>query len=645
MDRHQAEQPNQDWLRWDNPWIRRSLAAVAPLLGVFLCQLVTLQSAGAALDWMGEHPGAALLTYLVLLLAQLTLERFSENLLVGVLLPLLPCFLLSVASYLKQAVNGVPLLVSDLSMIGQTAEITGFLKPGMSLGGGTWAAIILGIFLLTAAFFCARPAKRAPVWRRLLSGILSGAMLAGVLALPGTALFLNTGEEGESQAMRNDRLGVLAGLYCAALQSVMQEPDTYSENNVNRILLQTRAMAPRVVEPEEKPNVILVMSESFFDPTRLPNVEFSTDPIPNYRALAEEFPAGDFLSNTYAGGTGNVEVEILTGIPSVFLGSGESLTSLKDEEAYSRMPSIVKTFADQGYLTQFVHSYSDRLYGRGTHIPLLGFKSVLFQNHFSVERSYSGGYTSDESLVDQLIAQLEDKGDKPIFLYGLTMENHQPYFEGKFAEPSPVTVTSDKLEEGAELGALDALVHGIYNADAALGKLVEYLEDFEEPTILIFLGDHLPNVALNQDEAVYDRLGYSSGTDTKKWDPEELKRMLTTQFLVWNNFGGELEVPETVSCTGLGSQILDWAGLPKPLYYTWVDRVLEEVLLYRERLFITADGTPYHEPTRECELLMGKFRMLVYDILYGEQYATEAFTGQRIRENTLEVVPELVAPN
>ena len=162
----------------------------------------------------------------------------------GVLLPLLPCFLLAVASHLKEAANGVPLLVSDLSMIGQAAEITGFLKPGMSLGKGTWIAILMALLLLAAAFFWARPAKRARLWRRLVGGVAAGALLVTVLTLPATSAFLNGGEEEESQAMRNDRLGTLAGLYAAALESVMQEPDTYSENNLNRILLQTRAAAP-----------------------------------------------------------------------------------------------------------------------------------------------------------------------------------------------------------------------------------------------------------------------------------------------------------------------------------------------------------------------------------------------------------------
>ena len=91
--------------------------------------------------------------------------------------------------------------------------------------------------------------------------------------------------------MRNDRLGLLAGLYSAARESAMAEPDSYSEDGMNRILLQLRAEAEQSAEPAVKPNVVLVVSESFFDPTRLPGVSFSADPVPNFHTLAERSPA------------------------------------------------------------------------------------------------------------------------------------------------------------------------------------------------------------------------------------------------------------------------------------------------------------------------------------------------------------------
>jgi len=428
--------------------------------------------------------------------------------------------------------------------------------------------------------------------------------------------------------MRNERLGLLAGLFSAVRLSSMQEPDSYNEDSMNRILLSLRAEAPAAEAPEQQPNVIIVLSESFFDPTCLPNVGYSADPVSNYRALAAEYPSGTFLSNTFAGGTGNVEMELFTGIPAAFPGTGEALTSLRDASAYSRMPSIVRAFSAQGYETAFVHSYNSSLFERANNIPAIGFDTVLFQEDFTVEPSFAGGYFSDDTLTDQLIAQFESKGDKPIFLYGLSMENHQPFSVDKFDTPSPVTASSDLLETD-ELAVLDTLLHGLYDADTALGRLVEYLSACEEPTILLFLGDHLPGLSLGENVSVYSRLGYASAGDTSLWEPEELKQMHETQFLLWNNYGAQFEVPEAVGGMGLGSLLLDWAGVPKPLYFTWVAKAAEQMLLYRERLFVAADGTPWDAPPADCIDMLKAYKTIIYDIVYGEQYAAAELTEPR----------------
>ena len=613
------------------PWYRRGdargrglLMVLLPLAGVYLCQLATLQDGAAAWAWMGSHLQAAGYTCLALLLAQLLLATLTDSLLCAQLLTTLPCLLLAIASHLKQAVNGIPLLVSDLAMAGQAGQVAGFLRPGMELGGGTWGAIAGMGLLCLAAFVWSRPARPMDWPRRLAALAVLTLLLAWALLSPASAALL-AGEEGESQAMRNDRLGLLAGLYSAARESAMAEPDAYSEDGMNRILLQLRGEGEEDGEPEARPHVILLVSESFFDPARLPGVAFDADPVPNFHALAEEFPAGAFLSNTYAGGTGNVEMEIFTGIPSGFLGAGESLTGLGDAAAYGRLPSLARAFGGAGYETLFVHSYNDSLYDRDRNIPRLGFDGLVYQEDFTADRTYAGGYVSDDTLADELIARFEDRGEAPLFLYGLSMENHQPYYAGKFDTPSPVSASAPGLGE-EELGMLDALVHGLWDADAALGKLVDYFSRVEEPVLLVFVGDHLPGLSTGGDDSLYTLLGCVSTADTGRWTAEELKEMHTTDILVWNNYGAELELPAETSCTLLGAQLLGWAGVPRPLYFQWVADAGEEMLLCRERLFVTAGGTPSHEPTEDCAPLVADWKNIVYDMLYGEQYITRALT-------------------
>ncbi len=605
------------------PWIRAVLIMLSPIICLFLCQLITLQQPLEALAWIFSHGKPAVLTYLTLLLALLLIERLSSSLFLAVLLSLLPCFLLSLASYIKQVINGVPLLISDLSMMGQVSEITGFVSDDFRLGGGTWLAMLLLLILCVFAFRFSRPLKKSPVWKRLtISAVLAAAIFCLINA-PATAALLAGDDEGESQAMRNERLGLLAGLFSAARQSFIQEPDAYSEDNMNRILKLINKGSSTLESPQQ-PNVIVLMSESFFDPDCLPNVQYSTDPVSNYRALAKDFPSGIFLSNTFAGGTGNVEMEVFTGIPSALIGTGETLSSLRSSDIYSRLPSIVRTFGANGYETSFIHSYNNLLFERENNIPAIGFNTVLFQEDFTVEPSLAGGYYSDDTLISQLIAQFESKGDKPIFLYSVSMENHQPFEADKFETPSPITAQSDLLGEDG-LGVMNSLLHGLYDADAALGRLTEYLSALEEPTILLFFGDHLPGLSLGSDDSVYARLGYTSTADTTLWTPHELKQMHSTPFLLWNNYDAQFEVPELMGGMGFGSYLLDWAGISKPLYFTWVDNALEQMLLYRERLFVKADGTPFNAPPSDCDDMINTYKTIIYDIVYGKQYTAEAF--------------------
>lgn len=610
-----------------NGWVRLGLSLLGPAVTVFLCQMVTLQSSGEkTFAWMREHLWAVCATYLVLLTVQLCLLFLTDRLLPAQALTLVPCLLLSIASYLKQMTNGTPLLVSDLIMAGQAGQIAGFLRPKLSLGGGTWLAIALAAGLLAACFFVSLPKHPTRIHRRLIGGLVMVCLAVGELTSLNAAAGLQ-GEKGESQAMRNQRLGLLAGLYSVFCQSAMEQPDTYSEDGMNRLLLQIAAEAGPAAAQEVKPNVILLMSESFFDPTILPGVRFTDDPVPNFHALSEQWPHGSFYSNTYAGGTGNVEMEIFTGIPSGLLGAGESLTTLSEPGAYGRLPSLARAFGGQGYETLFLHAYSDELYGRAHNIPLLGFDEILYQKDFTVERTLAGGYTSDETLVEQLIACFEEK-EGPLFCYGLTMENHQPYFTGKFDHPAPVGVNAQTLTQ-EENGMLEALTHGLWDADAALGKLVDYFSTVEEPVILVFLGDHLPGLSLDGGDTIYARLGWSTTGDTSAWDSQEMKQMHRTDFLVWNNYQAQLDVPEQVSCSSLGSMLLDLAGVDKPLYFQWVEQSLDEVFLYRERLFIAGDGTPYPEPPEDCQETVARWENIVYDMLGGEQYITGALTQPR----------------
>ena len=99
----------------------------------------------------------------------------------------------------------------------------------------------------------------------------------------------------------------------------MAPPPGYSRATMRRVAARYAADA-RAVDRTRAPgvldrvNVVLVLSESFSDPTALRGVHLDEDPIPFVRALMRRTTSGSMLAQNVGGGTANMEFEALTGM-------------------------------------------------------------------------------------------------------------------------------------------------------------------------------------------------------------------------------------------------------------------------------------------------------------------------------------------
>lgn len=603
---------------------------LAPALLLLCVELMTRGSLAGVGQWLVARPWAAVMNYGCLLSALVLLCVFTRRMWVGYLIVMLPVMIVAVANCLKIHANGVPLTINDFAMATHVGTLMGFLNPDLRLKAGEIVALVLALLSIPAVVWVGKVPPTWPQLSRQRIALAAGTALALSLCMPIPVLAETM---DAPQAERDRDYGLLGGLYGGYLNRKSPRPEQYSQESLEAILKQTEETPDPSVEATEeiqekvRPNVVMLMSEAFCDPdVMLPGVKLTGDPIPNFHALAQEWPSGEFISNTYAGGTGYVEMEVFTGIPMAFMGEGEDLTTLRGDGVYERLPSIVKAFGAEGYETQFIHNYTSRLYNRVDNLPAIGFDKLMFEVDFPQDAPWEGPYLSDEALADAMIAAFEEKEEgQPLFLYGLTMENHQPHFGEKFPSASGFDPTTHKLDEDST-GVVDALLYGLHGADTALGELVEYLESYEEPVLLIYWGDHLPGLYMTNEDSIFSMMGYVPTGDTLQWDSEIMLKMHTTPFVVWNNYGAELEVPETVSAGSLGTLTLDWAGVEKPRYFQWVDRALDTMLLYRKRLYVAADGTAYSEPPQRDRALVEDYRTLVYDILEGDGYVADEMT-------------------
>ena len=395
--------------------------------------------------------------------------------------------------------------------------------------------------------------------------------------------------------------------------AIVLPPNGYSEKNIEKIVDELESVPPAVnPELKEQPNIIFIMSESFWDPTLMENVEFGTDPMPTVR----EHQIGEILTPTFGGGTSNVEFEVLTGFNNMFLppGSVPYQQYIKNE-----LPAMPRYLAESGYQTTAIHPYPKWFWNREEVYKHLGFEKFIDIDGFS-DPLYKGPFVSDEQVTNTIIEQTE-QSKKPVFAYAITMQNHTGYNEDKYPEYTVETQTPPSVDPVFNL-LLRSYTQGISDADAAFKQLLDYYETSDEPTLVVFFGDHLP--AIGHDYKFFKQADFvARGPGEGNWDLEDYRKMRTTPLAIWNNYDAEVPEIDTVSTSFLGPAVLDLAGIQKPLYYSILENFQEQMPGYTRDLKIDANGKLLKVTPDSVENLRRDYQLIQYDLLFGDQYSRE----------------------
>ncbi len=587
---------------------------LAPLAALYLAQVIWLDSLAAPLPWMAGHPAAVGLFWLLFSALSLPLYGFARRPFWACLPGTVLSLLLAYVSRVKWNVNGAPLQLSDLTMVGGLGDIAGYAAAQLLPSAAAGTALLLAALLLALLARKGRTLPAAPglVLGTLALGLLCAACCPG--GLPQAALVLD--EPCRSQLERNERMGVPLGLYAAWCQRV-QVARRPADLDAEKLAACFREDAAQPTPTRaDCPDIIFVTSESFFDVTRLPGLTFARDPLPVFHRLAQSCTSGRFLSNTYGGGTGWVEMELFTGLTSSLLREGDTLSTLPPR-VYRALPTTVRLLEQLGYTTTALHAHTDTLYNRDVIYPAIGFQQTLFLDDFLTPVERKGPYASDETFARELIARYEARDPAaPCFLYGLSMQNHQGYQAGKFPEASGCPAESEALS-ARDLAILDSLVTGLRDADRSLGLLVDYFSRVDRPVLLVFLGDHLPALNLANGDSLYARLGIADAEGSEAWDPETFAEMLSTDYLIWSNTGAAApDGPE--SCTLLGLHLLRRAGLPLNAYFRWLEETVgERMLLTRTGFFADAAGRPYGDVPAAARADLDRYAAVEWALVYG----------------------------
>ncbi|KAB2442220.1 LTA synthase family protein [Bacillus luti] len=407
--------------------------------------------------------------------------------------------------------------------------------------------------------------------------------------------------------------GFVIGFLSNLDTTVIEEPEGYSKESMQRIAKDIEKTYGGNIGGQkkvEKPNIIFIMSEAFWDPTKLTNLSFSEDPVPNLHHYIENFPGGQTIAPTFGGNTANTEFEALTGYSMSLLMPG-SIPYQQAIPSQKEIPSIASELKKQGYYASAIHAFNRSFYKRDDVYKTLGF------DHFNAEDTMKntevvGDNIGDLSMSKEIIDEL-NKRKQPTFIHAVTMQNHFPYKENMFGENK---IEISGLTEEESKAELEAYTEGVRLSDEALQYLIEQLDDLERPTLVVFFGDHLPLLGTNK--SIYKEAGYIENEETVS----ERLAMAETPLLMYANFDLPNDNLGLVSPIYFSNLVFDYAGLNKSPYYQFLSEMHKEIPVLRDELKVNKDGEEIDLTKKQKEMLE-QYKMIQYDLLAGKQYSKE----------------------
>lgn len=270
--------------------------------------------------------------------------------------------------------------------------------------------------------------------------------------------------------------------------------------------------SPAVPSIGNRPDLVVVQSESFFDVRRWfegvrPEVLQRFDQL-----RKESFRHGLLDVPAWGANTVRSEFAFLAGLGTDTLGVHRF--NPYRHFALQGVPTLAGFLKKLGYRTICVHPYPAGFYSRDKVFPLLGIDEFIDLRSLSgVEKS--GPYVGDVALAEKACSLLEThtRYAQPVFLFVITMENHGPLHLERIESHEIMHYCTDLLPAGCD--DLAVYLRHLVNADRMVGKLREYLKSSAANTWFCFFGDHVPIMP-----KVYETIG----TPDRK-----------TNYVIWNN--------------------------------------------------------------------------------------------------------------
>ena len=553
-------------------WMNRLSLPLQYLLACvinFFIEVISRHSLFQAWDYLVGTPLVFLFNAFLIFATFMVVYLFRRRVFVRILLSVFWLFLGTCNGYLLLK-RVTPFNAQDLKVLSDALELT-----GNYFSGGELVLLIIGIVAVVLWIIS--------MWRR--GGQYTGKMhriiaLIGLIASIGAYVGLT--DVAIDQRVISNYFGNIAFAYedygfpyCFAaslFNTGINQPSGYSEETMAEISNNGELTTSTTsLKSDEMPNIIFVQLESYFDPTEVEWLRFSEDPIPNLRELYKNYSNGYFKVPSVGAGTANTEFEVLTGMNMRFFGPGEY--PYKTYVKTNVLESAATALTSLGYGAEALHNNGGNFYSRAKVYNDMGFDHYTSKEFMNILKTTPKGWATDDILVPNIMESM-DTTEGQDFVFTVSVQGHGDYPTEPTLENPEIKVTG--VEDEGKRNAWEYYVNEVHEMDKFVGELIEAVENRNEPSVVVFYGDHLPTLGLE-------------AKDLKG------KYLYNTNYVIWDNIGLQKK-DGNIAAYQIMAEVFDRLGIHSGTIFN------------------------YHQQRRQTKNYLSDLELLQYDIMYGRQY-------------------------
>lgn len=565
-----------------NPWVRLGLLA---LLLNFVNECLSRHSFIKGIIYFGSHPLAFLfnsfMIFFTLSIAMLFKKRVFATFFISAL-----WFGLGVTNFVIRSSRKSPFAASDFRNLTEGLKV---IQKYYTIPQIVILCLVIAALVACIIFI----AIRTPKVKQKINYLLSALVIAVSF---GMIMIINYVSNATGLIPRQfgnlvrayDTYGFGYMFSCSLFRNGVSKPKDYSPGKVNDVVDSVdnndKNNNDNDKDDIDKPNIIFLQLESFFDATNVKGLEFSEDPIPNIRKLYEEFPGGYLSVPSFGAGTANTEFETMTGMNLDDFGPGEY--PYKTVLQSTACESICYYLSNYGYTTTALHDNTGGFYDRNKVFSRLGFDSFVSIEYIEKYEKNPIGWVKDKCLTDEIVGILDSTGT-PDYIYTISVQGHGDYPENTDGLDLPIKVTNNDVTGNPN--GFEYYVNQTHEMDAFVAELIDALSKRDEKTILVIYGDHLPTFDITDDDLKNDDI-------------------YQTQYVIWNNYNLQIENKD-LQAYQLSAYLMKNLGMKGGVI---------------SRLHMS------HFDKEDNEEYLSNLKLLEYDILYGNCQAYEGVNPYKI---------------